>query len=387
MHWRWLLFLTVLTTGVQAGIQPRKCDPDMSYQGPARAGSLAADLLPNQAFADQPMPQDVAARLEARFQELIPLTEATAGTIAIWHPTLGRWAERIGNGEAPFWWASVAKLYTATIIWRLVERNELGLNDTIDQWLPDYPGASLISVNHLLTHTGGVFSFNADRKFREETAYATPDRLMKIAARHHFDFCPGTDWHYSNTGYVMLARIAEEITGASFADLIKKEIAEPLGLSSTGLATPSAVVVPGFDSNGHTSAQIATTFGAGGILSDAVDMVTFLHAWLSGRLVSAASRDAAFAERYAMFGQMESYGRGVMVIPVPDPEFTTIWIGHTGGAPGAKAVLVFDTKRQVFVAVAINRQAAAEAIANNMLKALDDLPAPPAERSADSAPD
>jgi D-alanyl-D-alanine carboxypeptidase len=62
-----------------------------------------------------------------------------------------------------------------------------------------------------------------------------------------------------------------------------------------------------------------------------------------------------------------------MVIPVPDPEFTTTWIGHSGGAPGAKAVLIYDTRRQVYLAAAINRQAAAEAVANNMLKTLDTL--------------
>ncbi len=383
MRWRWSLILSVflalcLTTGALAAVKPRECKPGMSYQGPARAGSISADLLPDRTFANQPMPHTVADALDARFRELLPLTEATAGTIAIWHPTLGRWSQRIGSNDAPFWWASVAKLYTATIIWRLIERGKLSLDDTIDKWLPDYPGAGLIRVNHLLTHTGGVFSFNADRKFREKTTYTSPDRLLRIAARHQFDFCPGTDWYYSNTGYVLLARIAEEISRASFAELIKAEITAPLGLSSTHLATPSAAVVPAFDGNGHTSAQIATTWGAGGVLSDAGDMVTFLQAWLSGRLVSAASRDAAFAERYAMFGQMESYGRGVMVLPVPDPEFTTTWIGHTGGAPGTKAVVVFDARRQVFIAVAINRQAAAEAVANNMLKALDSLSAPAA---------
>ncbi len=74
-----------------------------------------------------------------------------------------------------------------------------------------------------------------------------------------------------------------------------------------------------------------------------------------------------------MFGQMISYGRGVMVMPIPDSDHPTTWIGHTGGAPGAKAVLAYDTQRQVLFAVVINLEAAAEAVANNLLKTLDEM--------------
>jgi len=174
----------------------------------------------------------------------------------------------------------------------------------------------------------------------------------------------------------MLGLIAQAATGKSLATLLGERITQPLKLDSVRLAKPddpADSIVRGFDDAATNIQLIATTFGAGGVLGDADDMVTFLHSMLSGGVLSMRSRDAAFSRRYAMFGQLESYGRGVMVLPVPDPDFTTTWIGHTGGAPGAKAVLAYDTQRQVFIAVAINRQAAAEAVANSMLKSLDAL--------------
>jgi D-alanyl-D-alanine carboxypeptidase len=361
---------------VRAGVKADTCAVNMPYQGPAQAGALDADMFPRTAFNTEPMPEAIADRLQERFTELLPLTEATAGTIAIWHPTIGRWSSRTGEGETPFWWASVAKLFTATIIWQLIESEELDLQDRVDQWLPDYPGAELITVDQLLTHTSGVFSFNADKKLRTRNAYTPPEDLLEIAARHRFDFCPGTDWYYSNTGYVMLGLIAEAVTKQSLAALIGQRIAKPLELGSVRLASPGDPAnsfTQGLDDAAPSIEAIATTFGAGAVLGNAGDMVSFLHSILNGGVLSTGSRDDAFSKRYAMFGQMESYGRGVMVIPVPDPEFTTTWIGHSGGAPGAKAVLIYDARRQVYLAAAINRQAAAEAVANNMLKTLDTL--------------
>jgi len=88
----------------------------------------------------------------------------------------------------------VGKLFTATIIWQLMETGELELQDRLHRWLPGYNGARLIAVDQLLTHTSGVFSFNADKKFRAHEGFTAPEALLKIAARHRFDFCPGTDW-------------------------------------------------------------------------------------------------------------------------------------------------------------------------------------------------
>jgi len=360
----------------QAGVRADACKVNMPYQGPAQAGTLDAGLFPHTAFNPAPMPDAIAERLQERFTELLPLTEATAGTIAVWHPGSGRWSYRIGEGDSPFWWASVAKLFTATIIWQLIESGELDLQDRVNQWLPNYPGAELITVDQLLTHTSGVFSFNADKKLRARKGYTPPQELLKISARHRFDFCPGTNWYYSNTGYVMLGLIAEAITKQPLAKLVEQRIAEPLGLDSVRMASPddrANSFTKGVDDSAPNIQAIATTFAAGGVLGNAGDMVSFLHSILSGGMLRPGSRDQAFSKRYPMFGQAESYGRGVMVLPVPDPEFTTTWIGHTGGAPGAKAVLIYDTKRQVYMAVSINRQAAAEAIANNMLKTLDAL--------------
>lgn len=61
--------------------------------------------------------------------------------------------------DAVFWWASAGKMFTSSVILQLVSEGKIALNQTIDPWFPNYPQAQFITVEHLLTHTGGVFSF------------------------------------------------------------------------------------------------------------------------------------------------------------------------------------------------------------------------------------
>ncbi len=95
---------------------------------------------------------------------------------------------QVGAGDTPFWWASVGKLFTATLILQLVEDGQVALDDRVSKWLPLYPGAELMTVNQLMTHTAGVFSFQSDKKWRLKKGHTTPDQLLKISARHQFDF-------------------------------------------------------------------------------------------------------------------------------------------------------------------------------------------------------
>ena len=77
-----------------------------------------------------------------------------------------------------------------------------------------------------------------------------------------------------------------------------------------------------------------------------------------------------------MFGEPMHYGRGVMVMDVPDPEAPTTWLGHVGGSPNAKTVLMYDVNREAFIAVSLNAQGPAEALANVLMKTLDGYLAP-----------
>ena len=363
---------------------PGNCESTPGYVGlPLRAPITSRELpsatVDTQRPTQRPMAPEMASRLDGLFARLVAdHTDASRASIALWGPHSGSWSSDIGAGpdghNGSFWWASVGKLVTASVVLQLVDENEVSLEDPLSDWYPDYPNAERITIDHLLTHTGGVFSFNADLQLQKSAGYKPIDLLIDVAADHGADFCPGTYWNYSNTGYVLLGRIAEMIEGKSFADIVEERIAGPQDLQSLAvvLATDGEdTIVPPLGENPPGMAAIASIYGAGAIKGTATDMLRLLAAYLRADIVSAKMRDLAWTDLYPMFGSTMYYGRGVMVTDVPDPSRPTVWIGHSGGSPNAKALLIYDVKRDVFLALVLNIDAPAEAIANTILKELD----------------
>jgi len=326
-----------------------------------------------------PFSGDEIDRLNQAFRQTVPRTGATAASITIARAGGGSWSSTIGvpsKGPKSFWWASVGKLVTATIILQMVEEGHLALDQTIDRWFPDYPGANRITVDQLLMHTSGVFTFNYDRQIRRETGYHSPEQLIAISATHRLDFCPGTQWHYSNTGYVMLGIIAEKIDGYSIANIVNRRIARRIGLRSLRIVARDSnpeMVVP-FKGQTRPNAlveKISSFPGAGGIVADPKDMVRLLQAWVRGPLLTTKSRNRALHDLFPMFGTETGYGRGIMVMPVPDAQYPTTWLGHLGGSPNSKGVLIYDLRRQTYVALVLNTGGKGEALVNTLLKVLD----------------
>lgn len=330
-------------------------------------------------FQGEPFSSVEAARLSQAFRETLPLTGATAGSIAVARAGGGVWTASIGvpsEGPQAFGWASVGKLATATIILQMVEQGRLSLDQTIAPWFPDYPAAERITIDQLLTHTGGVFTYNGDRKLRRSAGYHSPEELLATAARHGPDFCSGTQWGYSNTGYVMLGQIAEKVDGAPLADIVARRLARPLGLGSLKVVTTESAAKTLVPYMGQTSPNtmievMATNAGAGSLAAEPVDMLRFLQAWVEGELLRPKTREHALRDLFAMFGTSMGYGRGVMVIPVPDKQRPTVWVGHLGGSPDAKGVLIYDVERAIYVALVLNTGGEGEALVNTVLKALD----------------
>ena len=366
-----------------ADVRPTSCSADAAYDGPALRRSLPTDVFPNGDFdPSKAMAREAAAALDEQFTATVGKVGAPAVAVGVWQPDLGYWSRTSGIAEGAsrsFWVASVGKMVTGAIVLQLIEEGKLSLDATIDRWFPEYPGAALISIDALLTHTGGVFSFNADKNLGKRKGYKSSDTLLKTAARHELDFCPGTNWFYTNTGYLMLGLIAEAIEEKPLDEIVQERIASPLKLTSLsviGKDDPVASLVPTAGTPPTSIPDIASIQGAGALRADTIDLLTFLHAYLTGKLVSDSSRRHAFATLYPMFGDPMHYGRGVMVMDVPDADAPTTWLGHVGGSPNAKSVLMYDVRRKAFIAVSLNAQGPAEALANVLMKTLDNYLTP-----------
>jgi CubicO group peptidase (beta-lactamase class C family) len=138
---------------------------------------------------------------------------------------------RIPQGSATiFDIGSVQKQFVAASVLLLVEDGRLSLSDDIRRYLPELPDyGHEITLDHLLTHTGGIRDWTGLLPLAEEGA----DVLQLILRQRGLNFVPGEEWSYSNSGYVLLKEIVGRTSGMSFAEFARTRLFEPLGMTSS----------------------------------------------------------------------------------------------------------------------------------------------------------
>jgi D-alanyl-D-alanine carboxypeptidase len=253
---------------------------------------------------------------------------------------------------------SMNKLFTAVSMLQLVERGKAGLDDPIAKHWPDYPNkdvASKVTIRHLLTHTGGtgdIFGpqFDANRlELRSLADYA------KLYGSRGPQFEPGSDWRYSNYGYLLLGLLIERISGKSYYDYVRENIYEPSGMKSsesefesvkvTGRSTGYRKHEGKWVSNAETLPVRGTS--AGGGYTTAGDLYRFSQALASGKLLKRELLEMATTKQVTPKGAPPFMGYGFGNIVIGDS------YGHGGGAPGMNAELrIYPKEKLVFVALA-----------------------------------
>src|SRR5215213_2216001 len=253
--------------------------------------------------------------------------------------------------------ASVTKQFTAAAILLLQERGKLSVEDDITQYLPGYPThGKKITLHHLLTHTSGIPELTGlpewEPRVREDL---TVQQLIDIFKDEPLDFRPGEKGSYSNSGYILLGAIIEEVSGKSYEDFIEQEIFAPLGMKRSRCGHPDEVVpgrVDGYDKRegGYATAEfIGLTHGyaAGALLSTVGDLSLWADALLSEKLLKKASLERMTTPAKLTSGQSIPYGYGVGI----SDENEMLIIEHGGGFPGFNAHLLIipDQRLQVII--------------------------------------
>ncbi len=222
--------------------------------------------------------------------------------------------------QTKFRLASVTKSITAAAILQLQETGKLSLDDRVGKYLPDMPHADEITIRNLLTHTSGLQS----------------------SEKRPLEFTPGERMNYSNTGYQVLGRIVEKVTGMPYEDSLHTAIFQPLGMQGSGL-DHYAPIVPeracGYDRDGDTGyvntepGDMAQAFSAGGLYSTVEDLYCFDQAVLTGKLLKPETVAAAFAPVRLNDGTEAKYGFGWMLASYRGVRE----IGHGGDGTGFNA--------------------------------------------------
>jgi D-alanyl-D-alanine carboxypeptidase len=380
-----LLWLACAGVAEAADYRPVYCDRPAPYAGPPLHAPLSPEAMPAEASLSGPVASETAARLQAALERGLAASPGVKSiAVAVAAPGHGSWS---GGRSAPDdppaalpYWASAGKMFTAAVILQLAQEGKLALDDPVARWIPGVPNGDVVTVRSLLAHTSGLFSVNEDLQVRQRGKPVSFEETLRIAARHGAMFCPGERWRYSNTGYDLLGRIIEQTDKRSYAEAVGARILTPLGLRRTRVLGPGAAVagvVPPRSQNPAEPSLDPTTPGpAGPVAAAPEDMIAFLHALLTGRIVPQPVARMG-AQLYPMFDPGTFYGLGLMVYDVPDAAGRLVWVGHSGGAPGVNAIVVWSPRDAAFAAVSISGEGSAAAFANALLKALAPPPVAP----------
>ena len=194
--------------------------------------------------------------------------------------------------------ASITKQFTAAAVMRLVERGSVKLEAPITTYLPQYPQWSSVTVRQLLNHTSGIKSYTSVPEWRARSAAdLTPAQLVAFVEKAPFDFPPGSNWRYNNTGYILLGMLLEKVTKRPYAALVARDFFTPLGMRSARYCpsrpTDAAFAV-GYDEAAgkyRPAEYLSMThpYAAGGLCMSVPDYLRWQSALYHDRIVSARS--------------------------------------------------------------------------------------------------
>jgi CubicO group peptidase (beta-lactamase class C family) len=250
-------------------------------------------------------------------------------------------SDKVLNSEHTiFQLGSLTKQFTSAVILKLLQEKKLSLSDKLSKYFPDYPKGDSITIQHLLTHTSGIYNYTNDRNFmsNEITKPASRQKMMALFKDKPLDFSPGSAWSYSNSGYSMLGYIIEEVTKRPYEQVVREYIFTPLHMTHSGFDFThlkdknKAIGYFGLNDKGGQPAPIVdstVSFSAGAIYSTTGDLYLWHHALQQNTVLSKAQQEAAYTP------VKNSYGYGWLIDSIEGKRR----VGHTGGIPGFITVI------------------------------------------------
>lgn len=278
------------------------------------------------------------------------------------------------SASTKFETGSITKFFVKTLIHQLAEDNKIKLSDKLGMYLTGFSPeiSENVSIQQLLDHTSGLGDFYNDTMNPDELSKVKNiSEVLKFIQNEKLSFTPGSNVRYSNSGYVVLAALAEKIYGKSLEEILKEKIFEKIGMESSGFKV--TVVNTEGKAKGYLSNQIGPKqdnsemnligAGAGGIFTTTDDLNRFAQSLINdNRLLSDENKvrlfnSPLFPVEYKDWNDFINTGQFAIA----------------GGAPGISAVLGINMQKKYVMVVLSNfDEGTAEGVSQRLSAVLND---------------
>jgi len=246
---------------------------------------------------------------------------------------------------------SITKTFTATIIMKLVEDGKLSLSTTLSNYYPQINNSEKITIRNLLQHRSGIFNFTSSEKYEiwHTQKHSKVELLEKIVAGGS-SFEPDSNFGYSNSNYVLLTFIAEDVTGKTISELLHNYIIKPCHLQNTGVSDKindvqnhalSYKKMSGWELAAESDMSFA--LGAGFISSTPYDLNVFLTDLFAYKIINQESLNE-------MMTTKNRFGLGLVEMPFYEMK----GYGHTGGIDGFQSMAIYFPEQRIAITILSN---------------------------------
>ncbi|OFX74989.1 MAG: peptidase [Bacteroidetes bacterium GWE2_29_8] len=246
---------------------------------------------------------------------------------------------------------SISKMFTASLIFKAIEEKKIKLSQTIDKFFPSIENANKITISNLLNHRSGIYSFTDEKNYLKwNTIPKSENEMIEIIAKGKSKFEPDSKAEYSNSNYILLSYILEKIYNQSFNIILGEKIIKPLELKNTYLGRKinineneclSYKLIINWTKEPET--DISIPLGAGGIVSNPIDLVKFIEELFAEKIINKKSLEQ-------MTKIKDNYGMGIFQFPFYEKK----GYGHTGGIDGFSSILAYFNDDDLAIALTSN---------------------------------